>query len=113
MHGVICRYLGFCRYAQHPPDNDIQIIFLDVGHRFCLSKSQPKFAKFAQTSSAGSEVLKEYLLAQENVQSDADAYVHTISTIWNCLSVRPFLEAHDANTRAKVCLQLLLMICSA
>ena len=30
MHGVMCRYLGFCRYAEHASDSDIQIIFLDV-----------------------------------------------------------------------------------
>ena len=39
---------------------------------------------------------------QENVRSDANAYVSTISEIWNCLSGRPFLEMHDANVRAKV-----------
>ncbi|KAK9825223.1 hypothetical protein WJX74_001394 [Apatococcus lobatus] len=31
IHGLICQHLGYCRFAEHKAENDIQVVFIDEG----------------------------------------------------------------------------------
>ena len=30
IHGLICQHLGYCKYGAYAPEDDLQVVFVDV-----------------------------------------------------------------------------------